>query len=263
MSGYSPVYVLGVQVHPYPTVDALHHDLYQLIKTNQHKLVLNVNAHALNLAYEQEWLRSMLNHAEIVFCDGKGVMLGAWLLGEYIPINIGYGRWIWKLSAFLVEHDLSIYLLGGKQGIAEKAAAKLQAKYPRLRIAGMHHGYFDKSTGSLENQHVLDDINRVQPDILLVCFGMPFQEEWLLRYWDSLQVKVALTGGAALDYAAGIVPRAPRWISAIGMEWCWRLAIEPRRLWRRYILGNPKFLYRIASQKFMKRTDSVSSSRGW
>jgi N-acetylglucosaminyldiphosphoundecaprenol N-acetyl-beta-D-mannosaminyltransferase len=262
MPGYAPVYVLGVQVHPYPTVDALHDDLYEIIKNNPHKLVLNVNAHALNLAYEQEWLRSLLNRAEIVFCDGKGVMLGASLLGGYIPINIGYGRWIWKLSEFLVEHDLSIYLVGGRPGVADKAAEKLQETYPKLRIVGMHHGYFDKSAGSRENLCVIDDINRVQPDVLLVCFGMPFQEEWLMRNWDSLQVKVALTGGAALDYTAAIVPRAPLWVSAIGMEWCWRLVIEPRRLWRRYILGNPKFLYRIACERLAKRTGSVLNSRG-
>lgn len=246
----APVRVLGIPVHPYTTLDALHNDLKTLIVEQRHALVLNVNAHAINLAYENTWLRTMLRQAEIVFCDSKGVILGAWLLGQSIPMSIGYGRWIWHLAAFLEAHDYSIYLLGSPPGVAEKAAARLCACYPRLRIVGTHHGFFDKTPNSAESLAVIDDINAARPNLLLVCFGMPLQEEWLLHHWDRIDADLGLTGGAALDYTAGIFPRSPMWITNIGMEWFWRLLFEPARLWRRYLIGNPVFLARILKARF-------------
>lgn len=245
--------VLGVQVDPYPTIEALHHDLHRLIDQQQHALVLNVNAHALNLAYEQPWLRDLFNRAEICFCDGKGVMLAARLLGERIPINIGYGYWIWQLSAFLQAAGYSLYLLGGKPGIAERAADRLRAVYPDLQIVGTHHGYFEKSPQSSECQAVIQHINAARPQVLLVCFGMPLQEQWLADHWDQIDAQIALTGGAALDYTAGVVPRSPRWMSHIGMEWFWRMAVEPRRLWKRYLVGNPQFLLRVLRYRSGRR----------
>ncbi len=250
------VTVLGVNVHIYKTVDALHEDLLKLIRLDKHALVLNVNVHAMNLAYEQPWLKAFFNQAEIVFCDGRGVVWGAKLLGQSIPITINYGYWMWRLGAFLEAQNFSIYLLGGKPGIAEQAAARLHDRFPLLRIVGTQHGYFDKTAGAAENARVIDGINAVKPDVLLVCFGMPLQEAWLQAHWDALQVKVALTGGAALDYTAAVLPRSPEWMSAIGMEWFWRMIIEPRRLWRRYVIGNPKFLTRILRAKFRSNEQS-------
>lgn len=253
MSVRSPIDVLGVQVDPYASVETLHDDLHRLMAERQHALVLNVNAHALNLAYEQPWLRDLFNEAAICYCDGKGVMLGARLLGGHIPINIGYGYWIWQLSTFLQQHGYSIYLLGGKPGIAEQAAARLQAASPHLKIAGTHHGYFDQAAGSAESAAVIEAINAVQPDVLLVCFGMPRQERWLRDHWDAIRASVALTGGAALDYTAGVVPRSPQWISRVGMEWLWRMVVEPRRLWRRYVVGNPLFVLRVLRYRHDRR----------
>lgn len=245
MSVLIPVDVLGIGVTPYAHVQELHDDLDRLIRDRQHALALHINAFGFNLACEHRWMKDLLQNAEIVFCDGKGVMLAARLLGESIPINIGYGYWIWQLSAFLEEKGYSTFLLGGKPGIAERAAARLLAAHPRLRIVGLHHGYFDKTSGSAENSAVIDQINAAKPDILLVCFGMPLQEAWLRDNWAQIHAHIALTGGAALDYTAGIVPRSPRWVSAIGMEWFWRMIIEPRRLWRRYLIGNPQFILRV------------------
>jgi N-acetylglucosaminyldiphosphoundecaprenol N-acetyl-beta-D-mannosaminyltransferase len=88
--------------------------------------------------------------------------------------------------------------------------------------------------------------------VLLVCFGMPLQEDWLRHNWDCIHAHVALTGGAALDYTAGILRRSPRWLASAGLEWFWRLLMEPGRLWERYIIGNPKFLLRVLRARLTK-----------
>jgi N-acetylglucosaminyldiphosphoundecaprenol N-acetyl-beta-D-mannosaminyltransferase len=206
--------------------------------------------YGLNLAVEQPWLQAFYQSADAVFCDGSGVLVGARLIGATLPERITYADWIWELAALAEQAQLSLYLLGAKPGIAEQAATALQARYSALRIAGTHHGYFDKEVYSPENQAVIDAINRSQADILLICFGMPLQEAWLRDNWLALHITVGLTGGAALDYAAGNLRRGPAVLTRTGFEWLARLLIEPRRLWKRYILGNPLFLYRVLRERF-------------
>ncbi len=247
MSVSERVSVLGVQVTPLG-VPALHAHIGDCIQMGRKALVLHVNVHALNLAWERPWLRSFFNSADLVFCDGAGVILGARILGHRIPERITYADWMWQLAAFAEGHGFSLFLLGARPGIADKAAASLTARFPRLRIAGCHHGFFDKTRGSPGNEAVIRCINVASPDILIVGFGMPIQERWLMENWQRIDAKVLLTGGAVFDYVSGDLRRAPRWLTDHGLEWLGRLIIEPRRLWRRYILGNPKFLWRVIRQ---------------
>ena len=130
-----------------------------------------------------------------------------------------------------------------------KAAVRLTERFPNLRILGTHHGFFDKTPGSLENEDVIQRINAVKPDILVTGFGMPLQERWLMDNWDRIEANVALTGGAVFDYISEELRRAPRWMTDHSLEWLGRLIIEPRRLWRRYLIGNPLFLWRVLKQR--------------
>ena len=176
-------------------------------------------------------------------------MLGAWFLGYKIPERITYADWTWQLAELAVSRDFTLFFLGARPGIAEKAATKLREKFPSLNVVGTHHGYFDKTRDSVENKKVIDEINLAKPDILIVGFGMPVQEQWLMENWEDIDAKVALTGGAVFDYISGELQRGPRWMVDYGFEWLARLLIEPRRLWRRYIVGNPLFLWRVFKQK--------------
>jgi N-acetylglucosaminyldiphosphoundecaprenol N-acetyl-beta-D-mannosaminyltransferase len=133
--------------------------------------------------------------------------------------------------------------------VADKAAANLKARFPDLRIVSTHHDYFDKTPGSAENEAVIEQINAVKPNILIVGFGMPLQERWLMENWDHIDANVALTGGAVFDYVSGELQRAPRWMTDNGLEWLGRLLIEPRRLWKRYLIGNPLFIWRVLKQR--------------
>ncbi len=126
---------------------------------------------------------------------------------------------------------------------------RLRERYPDLEISGVHHGYFDHSAGGAASEEVVEEINASAPDILLVGLGMPLQERWLMENIDRLDVGVALTGGAVFDYASGRLRRGPRLLTDNGFEWLARLLLEPRRLWRRYLLGNPLFLLRVLRQR--------------
>jgi N-acetylglucosaminyldiphosphoundecaprenol N-acetyl-beta-D-mannosaminyltransferase len=240
--------VLGVGVDPV-TVEELHEEVGHLIWAGERGLVLNANTHCLNLCYEDTELRGFLNGADVVFCDGAGVMLAARLLGGRIPERITYADWVWRLAAFAETQGFSMYLLGARPGVAEEAARRLKARYPDLEIVGVRHGFFDHAAGSPENEVVVREINDARPDILLVGLGMPLQEYWLMENRARLQAGVALTGGAVFDYVSGGLRRGPRVLTDNGFEWLARLLVEPRRLWRRYLIGNPLFLLRVLGQR--------------
>ncbi|CUS05028.2 Glycosyl transferase, WecB/TagA/CpsF family [Candidatus Promineifilum breve] len=244
--------ILGVHVHPL-TVDELHQCLADVIDQRRRALAFYVNVHGLNLAVDNPWLRDTWNEAEIVFCDGAGVILGARLLGHHIPERITGADWLWQLAEFANNRGYSLYFLGAQPGNAQTAADRLLERLPDLKIVGVQHGYFNKTRGHPENEAVVHDINRCQPNILVVGMGMPLQEQWLRDNWQDLKVNVALTTGAAFDYLSGQVQRAPLWMNDHSLEWLGRLLIEPRRLWRRYVLGNPIFLARILEERLFGR----------
>jgi N-acetylglucosaminyldiphosphoundecaprenol N-acetyl-beta-D-mannosaminyltransferase len=221
-----------------------------VIRRKQKAIITYVNVHGLNLAYETPWFQDFLNRSDINFCDGFGISVASRLFG-YGPIpRQTPPDWIPRLSALCIKSNYSMYFLGSHPGIADKAALRLQENVPDLKIAGTHHGYFDKQKESRENIAVCDMINKSKPNILWVGFGMPTQERWLKDNWDSLNVNVALTCGALFDYLSGDIKRGPRWMTDYGFEWLSRLLIEPHRLWRRYLIGNPLFFWRVFKERF-------------
>ena len=231
------------------TVEGLHAELARLVR-RRGGIVLNANAHCLNLCHEDEGLRRFFAAADVVFCDGVGVRLAARMLGDELPERITYADWLPRLAALAEERGFSLFFLGARPGVAREAARRLEASHPGLKIAGVRHGYFDHRAGSPENGAVVAEVNAARPDVLLVGLGMPLQERWLMENRRRLDVGVALTGGAVFDYASGRLRRGPCLLTDNGLEWLARLIVEPRRLWRRYLLGNPLFLARVLAQRW-------------
>ena len=211
-----------------------------------------VNAHVLNQSQERGELRTALREADLVYCDGYGVRVAAKALDLPVPHRMTGADWIWTLAALCEETGRSVYLLGSEPGIAREAATRLRARHPGLEVAGAHHGFFE--VGSPHAERVVEDINACRPDILLVGMGTPKQELWVQRHAAALEVDVLWTVGALFDYVSGRVPRAPAWLADNGLEWIFRLGIEPQRMWRRYLLGNPVFISRVMAQARRRHT---------
>jgi len=246
----SPISLLGVKIHPV-TRPALRDFIAQSIQSNARVLALNVNVYAMNLAYENPWLRRFFNQSAITFADGAGVVFAAKLLGRRIPERITYADWMWELASIAADEGYTLFFLGAEPFVAEQAAARLRRRFPKIKIVGVRHGYFDKNPESAENAELVAVINQLRPNILIAGMGMPVQERWLMENWERLNVNVFLTGGAVFDYISGKLSRAPRWMTENGLEWLGRLLIEPRRLWKRYILGNPLFLWRVFTREIL------------
>lgn len=241
-----PVQILGVNVHAV-TWNRLKSYIDSQIRNRLSCEIAYVNVHCMNLAYKDRNFRDILNSFQIVYCDGFGVMLGAKILGHHIPERITGADWIYDLVSFCEKRSHSLYLFGGEDKVAEKAAQKLVNLFPKIRIAGTHHGYFDKS----ESKKIIDKINSLQADILLIGFGSPLQEKWIFRHRDQIEVPICWVVGAAFDFVAGKVRRGPKWMTNNGMEWAFRFIIEPGRLWQRYLLGNPLFFAYVMKEKFL------------
>lgn len=240
------VNILGIRVDGI----SLQHLIRQVegyVTSGRRHRVMYANVHVLNAAYRDPELRRILNQADLVYCDGAGVKLGARLLGHHLPERMTGADWIHPLCALCQERGFSLYLLGGEPGVAALAAEKLQARYAGLKIAGAHHGHYDHCDP--ENDQVIAEINALRPDVLLVGLGTPLQEKWIARHFERLDVPVVWAVGALADFVSGKVPRAPRWMLDHGLEWLYRLWVEPKRLWKRYVVGNPLFIGRVLLQK--------------
>jgi N-acetylglucosaminyldiphosphoundecaprenol N-acetyl-beta-D-mannosaminyltransferase len=241
-----PTELFGITVQTAPPADLLR-EILGFAERSERRRVGYVNAHVLNQSFTSDELRASLRAADLVYCDGYGVRLAAKMIGLPVPHRMTGADWIWGVAALCEESGRSLYLLGSDPGSSAEAAAALQRWYPGLRVTGTHHGFFE--IGSPHSERVLEHIAEERPDILLVGMGTPQQELWVERYFDRVEAHVVWTVGALFDYLSGRVPRAPHWIADHGFEWIFRLLVEPRRMWRRYLLGNPAFLYRVWAER--------------
>jgi len=236
-------HLLGVRYHKVTTDELLAYILYHARGPGK-VVVANVNVRALNIAYELPWYKEFLNSSDLVFCDGFGVAAASKLLGNDVRAEhrTTCPDWIETLAHDCADQNRSLFLLGGKPGVALGAADRMRAGSPELRVRG-HHGYFDPL--GTENDDVVAMINDFQPDVLYVGLGMPLQERWILDNRDRLKAHVFLPLGACLDFYTEFTSRGPKWMTDNGLEWLSRLLTEPSRLWGRYIIGNPLFFWRV------------------
>lgn len=208
-------------------------------RAGERRKVAFLNAHTSNLAAAEPGFAEALT-GFTVLNDGIGVDLASqWAHGERFPENLNGTDFV---PAYLaaVEEGLGIYLLGARPGVAEAAGERLLELAPQHRVVGARDGYFSAE----ETDAVVAEVAAARPDVLLVALGNPTQEFFLAEHGATLDVPVAFGVGALLDFLAGRVHRAPVWVQRLRMEWVWRLAKEPRRMWRRYLVGNVSFLLR-------------------
>jgi N-acetylglucosaminyldiphosphoundecaprenol N-acetyl-beta-D-mannosaminyltransferase len=210
------------------------------------------NAHVVNQSYTTAGLGDALRRADLVYCDGYGIRLAARVLDVPVPYRMTGADWIWGLATLCERYQHGLYLLGSEGPTAAEAADRLRRRYPRLDVVGAHHGFFDLD--SPDNDRVVEDVIAHAPRVVLVGMGTPKQELWADRYAERLGGAVVWTVGGLFDYVSGHTRRAPRWLANAGLEWIFRLAIEPARMWRRYVLGNAEFLARVLVEARLRRS---------
>ena len=202
--------------------------------------VVTPNALMLQRCREDPATAALLSRASLSLADGVGVVLAARRQGT--PLSAGRVAGIEFGEALLssaADKGLRVFLLGGEEGIAERAARRLCRRYPTLSVCGTYWGYFDPE--GEDDRRLVSVLRAVRPDVLLVCMGFPLQETWIAEHLDRLcDVRVIAGLGGSLDVWAGKCRRAPRALSRWGLEWAWRMLLEPRRLrqlpelWRFY-----------------------------
>ena len=204
-------------------------------------LISYLNAATFNLAYEDPDHARRLEAFDCVYADGQAVVWGARARRIPIPERVNAGDFTQEMMQALAADGRRVALIGGRAGEAERAAERFRGWAPRLQIVLARDGYFpEQEAGAIAAQ-----IDRADPDLVLLGMGAPRQEQWACRWAGQGRPRVWWCVGALFEYYAGARRRAPRWVRRIGMEWAFRLMLEPCRLWQRYLIGNPLFILRL------------------
>lgn len=229
---------------PFPnqTEESIRQTLEEVLTRHACFCVFTPNPEMLAATQKDDSVAALLRSADLLLPDGVGVLLAARLSGKRLPGTVtGIDTAEWLLQA-AERRRLSVFLLGGKPGVAEEAAQAWKVKLPHLTVCGTHHGYFDKEVGSAENQAVCRAIRAAAPDLLFVCLGFPLQERWIAENASSLpSLRLTIGVGGAADVWSGRVRRAPKPIRSLHCEWLWRAVWEPRRV--RRLLPLPHMLW--------------------
>jgi len=246
---FPTIEILGVPFARLEPAEALD-QAERLYERSSPAMIAHANVHTLNLTVEDPSFGEVLRAADMVLNDGKGVMLGARLLGTRFPADLNGNFFTPLVIARAVDRTWPVFLLGAKPGVADKLAEALRAKHPGISIVGTHHGHFARE----EEPDVVVRIREAGTGLLLVGMGNPHQERFLHRRLGETGARLGIGVGAYFDFQTGTVPRSPAWMNRMGLEWVHRLALEPKRMWRRYLLGNPAFIGRVLKQRRSSRT---------
>jgi N-acetylglucosaminyldiphosphoundecaprenol N-acetyl-beta-D-mannosaminyltransferase len=236
--------ILGVDVHSTTLAQALS-AIEDYVASGRPHQVVTVNMDFLRIAQKDESFRAALNGADLAVPDGMPLLwISRWTRQRLVQRVAGVDL-VEQLAALAAERGYSMYFLGAESGVADAAAAVLRSRHPGLRIVGTYAPPFGPFSAE-EDTRIVARVRSCRPDILCAAFGAPKQDVWIASHLEELEVPVCIGVGGTLDFIAGRVPRAPGWMQKRGLEWAYRLRQEPRRLWRRYLLGDLPLLLRVA-----------------
>lgn len=210
----------------------------RLILKKQNSYVVTPNVDHIVKIEHDPLFREIYEKADLVLTDGKPLIWLSKFMGTPIKEKISGSDYFPEVCKMAAKEGFSVFLLGAAEGVAKKAAINLMKKYKNLKIAGVYSPSYTFETNAEEIANIIRKINRTKPDILCIGLGAPKQEKFYYKYRDLLDVPLTLHIGATIDFEAGVVKRAPKWVSNVGLEWFYRLMKEPRRLYRRYLLDD-------------------------
>ncbi len=255
------VTVLGVQIDPVTMTEAIA-AFEQFIARRQPALAFSLNVDICMKIYRDPELQRIFRRADLVLVDGTPMTWAARFLGSALPGRVSGADFLPAFCSVAATRGHRVFLLGGLPGVAERAKQWLEFQNPGLHIAGTYAPPFGFEQDARENARVISTIRGASPDVLFVAFGPPKDQKWLFQFRGALQVPISMGVGSSFDYLAGRLKRAPQWMQRCGLEWTYRLAQEPRRLWRRYLLENPPFVYHVMKARVLSKPPSGPSTAG-
>lgn len=210
--------------------------------------VITVNSSHVCMMQRDRELRQACLSGDLIVPDGMSVVWASRLADVPFPERVTGVDLMQRLLAVASEHRLSAYFLGARREVVSKLADECARRFPGMAVAGFRDGYFSPS----EHEAIVEEIRALKPHLLFVGMPSPFKETWSERHRHRLDVPVILGVGGSFDVLAGYVPRAPPWVQSMGMEWSWRLMMEPGKLWKRYLSTNSEFLW-LAGREILAR----------
>jgi N-acetylglucosaminyldiphosphoundecaprenol N-acetyl-beta-D-mannosaminyltransferase len=207
------------------------------------RMAFYLNAHCVNLACSDHYYKTILNQSDLLYAGGKGVVWASRFLGSGLPERVNILDFFDAFSKEARLRKTSFYLLGGTNEVVSGAANILRSN--GLNILGFRHGFFTAE----EEKDIVREINTLQPNVLMVGMGVPKQEKWIYEHSHVVSVNLLWGVGAAFEWLSGKRKRAPGWMIEYGLEWLHRFCQQPLRLWRRYLIGNLLFVFRVLAWK--------------
>lgn len=205
-----------------------------------------INAGKINLMRNDETLREIVNSCPIINADGQSIVWAGRFLGYDVPERVTGIDLFDKLVRICAEKGYRPYFFGAREEVVQKVVKYYSDMYPALNIAGYRNGYFKEE----ESKKIALDIKKSNADVLFVAFSSPKKEYWIYKNMDAMQVPFSMGVGGSFDVIAGVTKRAPTWIQKIGLEWFYRFIQEPKRMFKRYIIGNLNFCGIVLREKF-------------
>jgi N-acetylglucosaminyldiphosphoundecaprenol N-acetyl-beta-D-mannosaminyltransferase len=210
--------------------------------------VITANASHLCMMRRDPELASAFQAGHLTVADGMSVVWALRALGQPVPERVAGVDLMDRLLAAAARHHLRVYLLGARREVVTALVQQSRAKHPGLEIAGFRDGYF----GPSDHDGIVEEIRASGAHMLFIGMPSPFKEKWVERYRQQLDVPLIMGVGGSFDVLAGFIKRAPRWAQSAGLEWLWRLMMEPRKLWKRYLTSNSEFVW-LAGREILAR----------
>ena len=236
-------------------IDEVRDSLLDAIDRREGIHVSGVNAHSVVSATKDKAYLGMLEATPIVVVDSFWVAVAARLLGHRDVTTIGIERLVYELLYSLSDTNGTVFLLGTKEEIVHNAAENIQQRYPGVEVVGARNGYFADADEDL----ILAEMNASRPDVVLVGMTSPKKEEWMAKHGDRIHARVTIGVGGVLDILGNAKPTAPIWVKEIGMEWLFRLVNDPKRLLKRYTVGNTQFIWLVLRDFVSKQLRNTAS----
>ncbi|MBE7382478.1 MAG: WecB/TagA/CpsF family glycosyltransferase [Leptolyngbya sp. SIO1E4] len=251
--------ISGIRIDCYSFDEVIELTVNHILSERKPRYIVTPNAHHIITLQNDAYFQSVYQDSFLSVPDGVPLLWAAKFLGTPLRGRVNGTDLFEHLCKVSAEKGIKVFLLGGRPGAADSAAKLLQERHPNLKIVGTYCPPYGFETDASELQTINSKIKSTAPDILFVGLGAPKQEKWIYENYQELEVPISVGIGVSFELVSNIVTRAPKIMQKLGLEWLFRLFMEPRRLWKRYIIGNTVFVWLILKQRLglLNRTQPI------